>query len=299
MTTARSRHTATLLLDGRVLVAGGRTQVASGRISTASAELYNPSTGAWTGSLSRARDFHAATLLSDGRVLVTGGITVGVNGNGAEKSAEIYNPNTGLWSKADHLANPRFGHTATSLPDGKILVAGGAGAGGDCESVRTTEIYDPVTDTWKPAAPMDSARGFYAALLLQNGRVAVFGGNTLPVATCVPTATAELYNDASNNWTAAASMTFSRTGHTISSLTDGRILVAGGRSFDGSVYGSVAAAEIYNPADGSWSAAPDMNAARAYHTTTLLPDGRILVAGGHANGSFFADQLSTAELYSP
>ncbi len=306
MMSARSRHTATLLSDGRVLVVGGRDQIG---ISIATVELYDPQTGTWsfTGSMTTARSYHAATLLSSGSVLVTGGLNDG-NSPILEKSAEIYDPSTSKWHIVDHMANARYGHTSTLLPDGRVLITGGAGHGGDCISTITAELYDPISSTWKPALPMGIARGFHTAALLIDGKMLVTGGNTIGQAglihtvppNCVAIAqTAELYDPNSGTWTPTDSMAQSRSGQTATVLPDGRVLVAGGRHFDGNIYGAVATIEVYRPSTGTWNATDTMSTARAFHTATLLNDGRVLVCGGHSGASFFTNQLSTAEVYTP
>jgi len=118
LATARYFHTATLLPNGKVLVAGG----AIGYTPLASAELYDPATGTWTAteSLHTARFFHTATLLPNGKVLVAGGA-----GNGYLASAELYDPATETWTATGSLHTARDLHTATLLPNGKVLVAGG------------------------------------------------------------------------------------------------------------------------------------------------------------------------------
>ncbi len=118
LNTARCLHTATLLLDGKVLVAGGR----NGPVYLTSAELYDPATETWsaTGSLGTAREDHTATLLQDGRVLVLGGFGVG----GFFASGEVYDSAFGTWSPAGGLFTARCFHTATLLDNGWVLVAG-------------------------------------------------------------------------------------------------------------------------------------------------------------------------------
>ena len=135
MTSKRGYHTATLLADGRVLIAGGSND----SVFVASAELYDPATGTFTrtGSMAVARAYHTATLLLDGRVLVAGG-----NGNGAAlksflASAELYDPATGKWTKTGSMVHPHFLQTATLLRDGRVLIAGGYG--------DQAELYDPRT----------------------------------------------------------------------------------------------------------------------------------------------------------
>ena len=307
MLTARSRHTATLLADGRVLVVGGRDQSGA---SLAITEVYDPQTGAWssTGSMTTARSYHAANLLSDGRVLVTGGGHEFNSGPVIEKTAEIYDPNIGTWLLTDHMANARFGHRATLLLDGTVLITGGAGRARDCMSIVTAELYDPASATWKPTRPMTTARGFHTMTLLLSGKVLVTGGNTIARQVLIPTVppictaiaeTAELYDPNSDTWAPADSMATPRTGQTATLLADGRVLVVGGRSFDGSIPASMATTEVFSPNSGAWSPAGNMSVARAYHTATLLYDGRVLVCGGHSGPTFNRQQLSTAEFYTP
>src|SRR3990170_776254 len=122
MIEARQGHTATLLRDGKVLVAGGRP---SEGIVLASAELYDPSSGTWTatGNMVTPRDGPTATLLPDGRVLVTGGADNCCEG-GELASAELYDPSRGSWTATAGMAEARLFHTATLLLDGRVLVAG-------------------------------------------------------------------------------------------------------------------------------------------------------------------------------
>jgi hypothetical protein len=277
----RQLHTATLLPDGRVLVAGGL-----GAFYLSSAELYDPASGAWTptGSMAAARGYHTATLLHDGRVLVVGG-----SGSGAAfSSAELYDPASGAWTPTGSMAAARRLHTATLLPDGRVLVAGGtAGA----SPIASAELYDPRSGAWTTTGSMAIAREAHTATLLPDGRVLVAGGYG-PVGV---RSSAEIYSPASGAWTTTGSMAEFRCDHTATLLPDGRVLVAGG--YNGGT-GFFSSAELYDPAAGAWTPTGSMAAARELHTATLLPDGRVLVAGGSAGGGP-ASPLSSAELYDP
>ena len=138
MTYRRILHTATLLDNGKVLVAGGLNN--RGR-DIASAELYDPDTGTWTttGHMGRARDEHTATLLDNGQVLVAGG--GGVFGVRARAGCELYDPATGTWTTTAGMLQARVTHTATLLNDGKVLAAGGTG---QRHNLASAELYDPV-----------------------------------------------------------------------------------------------------------------------------------------------------------
>jgi N-acetylneuraminic acid mutarotase len=172
LTTARHYHTATLLLNGKVLVTGG-SNANNNYLGTS--ELYDPSTGAWTatGSLAAPRELHTATLLPDGRVLVAGG-NDDANGQGIFlSSVEIYNPATGTWTAGPSLGTAREGHSATLMPDGRVLVVAGAGNGNTY--LTDAELFDPSIGKWT-AAGSNSPRLRHTATLLPNGRVLAVGG---------------------------------------------------------------------------------------------------------------------------
>jgi hypothetical protein len=282
--------TATLLADGRVLVAGGTT--GEGTLSGI-AQVYDPGTGAWTatGSLLEARAGHTATLLDDGRVLVAGGGTDRIG----DSSAEVYDPASGTWSATGGMAGFRQSHVAVLLPDGTVLVAGGDNVpGGDCPvPLASAELYDPEAGTWRTTGSMVETRIGMSATMLSNGTVLVAGG--YGVLDCVPVghASAELYDPDAGAWTATGDLIEGRSGHAATLLSDGSVLVAGGSAFG---TGQLASAELYDPATGSWSATGGMNNA-LFRPLTLLPDGTVLAAGG---GDLSGENLSaSAELYDP
>jgi hypothetical protein len=144
LNTVRFIHTATLLQNGMVLVAGGFNSTGS----SASAELYDPARGTWTatGSLNTARYYHTATLLQNGMVLVAGGS----DGTGSSASAELYDPTTGVWTATGNLNVGRNVHSATLLQNGMVLVAGGVhvAEGHPKRILASAELYDPASGTW-------------------------------------------------------------------------------------------------------------------------------------------------------
>jgi N-acetylneuraminic acid mutarotase len=279
----RAKHVAVRLLDGTVLVAGG--QLANGP-PTASAEIYHPSSDTWTSTepMSVARLNFTATVLLDGRVLVTGGVGGDGRGVAVEKSAEIYDPLVGQWESAGKMANRRFSHAAVRLADGRVLVVGGAGGGEDCPYTKTAEVYAPSANEWQAADRMATPRGLPALALLPNGSVLAAGGLTQP-ASCNAehgfnqTETAELYNALNDRWSPTSSLGTARRVFGFEQLADGRVLVAGGRNASGNA-GILASAELYDPGDGTWSAAGSLSGPRVGVVLTTLTDGRVLASGG-------------------
>jgi N-acetylneuraminic acid mutarotase len=182
MNTRRIAHTATLLSNGTVLVAGGdNANLTINYLS--SAEIYDPTTGQWTGinPMTTARAFHTATLLPNSQVLVTGG---SYKTGGVLSSAEIYDPTTGQWTATNAMSTARFYHTATSLANGQVLVAGGNGPPGPNSVLSTAELYNPAAGTWTATSnSMTTARYLHTATALPNGQVLVAGGYNSKIGT--------------------------------------------------------------------------------------------------------------------
>ena len=290
MTEARTLHTATLLLNGKVLVAGGKIGPKEDR-SAASAELYDPGTGTWsaTGSMHGAREGQTATLLQDGTVLVAGGSSSG--GGYASATAELYDPGKGTWTATADEFVAGNGHTATLLSDGKVLVVGGD------EGPQRAELYDPGRGTWTATGLLATRRVGHTATLLPDGRVLVVGGG--PFVLKDGASSAELYDPNSGTWTATGNLGQLREEHTATLLHDGTVLVTGcGENYNGR--NPTAKAELYDPTSGSWTPVGDMleNHGRGC-STTLMADGRVLVAGGSNDTGVSASALAEAELYDP
>lgn len=257
-------HTATVLKNGNVLVAGGL-----GVLGTSAAELYDPAANRWnpTGVLSQLRYQHMAALLADGRVLVAGGWSE--NYGPKRNTAELYDPQKGTWAPTGSLVpgSAPIDGTATTLPSGKVLLAGGESgpgasvSGGD----RTAQLYDPGTGTWSPTGPMNVGRSQHTATLLPNGMVLVVGGNrTIAIRGAEPpnNITAELYDPNAGTWAPTEPMRASRFGHTATLLHDGpesrcgsncgKVLVTGGRSLSGpTAVETPNQADLFEPAPGA------------------------------------------------
>ncbi|MEW5991129.1 MAG: kelch repeat-containing protein [Chloroflexota bacterium] len=320
----RSDHTATLLADGRVLVAGGRDR----SVVLASAELYDPLTETWrkTGLMSSGRADHDATLLADGRVLV-------VDGSGA---AVLFDPVTEQWTVTSSLATGRAAFAIVSLIDGRALVIGGWIS--DASSLPegpsgSAELYDSASGAWSPVGPMTVSRAEHSATRLADGRILVVGGWGRSSSANDPRpalASAEIFDPATNTWTNVSSMRDARSGHGAVLEVAGTVVVVGGRP-------EAVTAERFDPMTGTWSQAAPVElllgptALRARDdglvfvdglgavakldpgdaagrvvgntehgfgaTATRLADGRILVVGGSRYGR--ADPLADVHLFDP
>jgi N-acetylneuraminic acid mutarotase len=298
MSTARTDATATLLQNGDVLVAGGCCEAGHPSAGLTSAEIYDPASDIWspTGSLNVGRAGATATLLQNGDVLVAGGACNG-QGYGCDtgsflvnlKSAELYDPSTGVWTLTGSMSAGREFQTATLLENGEVLVTGGFNSCDDdfCTDLRGAQLFDPVTGTWLPTAPMNVPREQQTATLLTNGDVLVAGGLNQGGGSGFAStyASAEIYNPIFSRWTAVAPMNQPRYGQTATLLQGGWVLVTGGGS---------ATSEVYEPGLDVWVPTGSLSTPRTDQTATLLSDGDVLVAGGTGPDQ---EPLSTAEVF--
>jgi hypothetical protein len=188
---------------------------------------------------------------------------------------------TSCWSFTGSMVMPRRFHTATLLPSGKVLVAGGEAGS---MSFASAELYDPASGTWSPTGSMVTPRRFHTATLLPSGKVLVVGGKG---ASAQALSSAELYDPATGTWSPTGSMAAPHSFHTATLLSSGKVLVSGGGDLG---------EELYDPTAGTWSPAGRMASFRTLHTATLLPSGKVLVSGGLSEDF---ETVNTAELYDP
>jgi hypothetical protein len=289
MITARDGHTATLLQDGRVLVAGGVGNCKGTTCDAlASAELFDPTTGKFspTGSMTTGRASQTATLLQDGRVLVVGGEHYASSTLNALASAEIYDPKTGKFSPAGSMKTARFAHTETLLPDGHVLITGGFDA--SFTALSSAELFDPASGTFSKTGSMTTGRDGHTATLLGNGLVLIAGGAAV--------ASAELYDPFNGAFTTTGSMHVVRADPTATLLSDGRVLLVGGQNNCTSTgCDSIDSAEVYVPTTESFTLTGSMSVPRWGHVASLLSDGRVLVAAGASGQTYY----TSAEVWDP
>lgn len=270
---ARSRHSATLLADGRVLIAGG---------GTTTAELYDPVTGLFTatGTMTATRNGHAAARLGDGKVLILGGIDAVADASGA---TELYDPSTGLFTASTALLGGGYGVTALVLADGRVLVPGGSDMGDLGNYVQTpSETFDSTGGTVTVTGALPANVGFrgYLATVLSDGRVLVAGGYIGDL----PQKPAAIFDPTANTYAATGSTAASRY-----EGNDGIVTLANGKAL---VLGKTD--ELFDPATGTFSATGGLAVVGNQFTATLLSDGTVLVVGGYSNS---AGTITTAQIY--
>ena len=297
---ARGLHTATLLPNNKVLVAYGSNSSsytdAAGYVGLTSIEVYDPGKGTFTeivGDSGLGIFGHTATLLQNGQVLLAGGFVNSVWDYGpstSDNGAGLYDSATGVFSGTGNMTAGRGGHTATLLANGKVLIAGGADQDPTGTGLASAELYDPSTGIFTETGSMSAGRFLHSATPLQNGKVLIVGGAL--TSTSDPVATAEIYDPTTGNFTMTGPMKTAREQHTATLLANGRVLIVGGATGGGGGLQPTATVEVYDPGTGTFSVTGSMAEARNLHTATLLPSGKVLVAGGGVENS-------TAELYDP
>jgi len=264
MNYARKAHTATLLNDGKVLVAGG---------SSGPAELYDPTTNKFTvtGYMSSFHQYHTATLLADGRVLILGGNDESYD---IVASTELYDPVTGTFSNAGNMSVPRAGHTATLLSDGTVYIAGGISDWADGPALASIERYDPRTGAFVPIGNLKVTRFFHSATLLPTDRILFVGGENAT----------GLIRKAEASWLYwwAGTTKLPRSLHTATLLNNGQVLITQGYPC------SSKAAELWVPAKMNFILAKPTAQCAERQTTNLLPDGTV-----------FVTEVRLAEVYNP
>lgn len=319
-----ANHTATLLGDGTILVAGGNSQaIAPGAPALTAASLYQPTQNGWFSLPSMATDraYHGAALLQNlTSVLVAGGYSgttailsfnlgpqcglqgplgqTGPSTGFGTKAAELFDENMFSWTPAASMNSARAEFTLVRLPNGQILAPAGDW------SAQTAEIYDPPSNTWSYTASMNGGRVGAATTLLPDGRVFVAGGNfgynIAGILAINCPADAEVYDPNANTWSGTGGLSWNPYHATASivDVADGsyRVLVAGGFNGNDGNLGIVATAVLWNPSTNNFSTAASMHSARAFHTATHLPNGQILVTGGVDNTG---TPLNSAEIYDP
>jgi Kelch motif/Galactose oxidase, central domain len=279
----RGGHTATRLLDGRVLVAGGFTS--QGTPALSSTEIYDPANDTWTpgAPMSIGRAQPAAVLLKSGKVLVVGGGQTGVSGTGTQAAgtlAEIYDPSRDAWSPAGNMTYGRAAYpTATLLADGRVLVVGGRALINSPDlAVEKSEIYDPFNNRWSAVQPNNrtGARQDQSATLLSNGDVIIAGGAPNPDASV---SYSDLFAPKTNSWISVPNMHNARCGQGAVLLPTGNAMVIGGGCGWADQSSGV---EEFNWSTNTWTPVASLSVPRGRIQAVVLADGTVLALGGLA-----------------
>lgn len=287
MPSGHSEHTATLLANGKVLIAGGWLPTSS------AAAIYDPATGTFAraDNMTIPRVGHTATRLPSGKVLIAGGSTFAPPylDPMPVTSAELYDPTTGTFTATGSMNDARWLHTATLLPSGKVLITGGGWGAGPGYAGRinlSAELYDPGSGTFSRTGNMSITRWWHAAALLSNGKVLITGGVNL-------TWPADLYDPAKGTF-AATNPEPPITQHTATVLPDGQVLLVGATS----LFDLTPTTQVYDPASATFGTISGPAGAGANHSATLLPNGEVLlVSGTGSNGASLYDPVSKSFLF--
>jgi N-acetylneuraminic acid mutarotase len=299
MTVGRFGHTAALLPDGTVLLSGGATTASGVGIAGSSAEIYDPVANtftALTAKMKNSRVFFAAVSLPSGQVLLAGGSVY--TSQDPRASAELYDPVAKTFTLITAaMTKARWGLAAALLPNGQVLLTGGTAANGYI--INSPEVYDPVTQSFTALSEaMRTDRRHHAATLLPSGELLLTGGQSNQQDFLD---SAEVFNYVTQTFRALpATMTLDRMGQTATLLPNGLVLITGG---DDQNLNVVDTAEVYEAvapiAKRFASLSATMTTSRAFHTSTLLPNGQVLLTGGVDWNDGGGTALDTAEVYDP
>jgi hypothetical protein len=276
MLVGRRGHTATLLTDGTVLVAGGHRNAGpddpgNGEVPAKSAERFDPATGKFqaTGDMATARIGHTATRLADGKVLIAGG----THGNSILRSTEIYDPKSGTFAAGPDMTAPRSDFTATLLGDGRVLMTGGTKNANTLEVQASAELFDPATGKFTATGSMSVARVQHSAALLKDGRVLVVGGASKK---------SETFDPQTGKFSPAGELLEPILGLLATALPDGRVLVVPTWN------GAQEKPEVFDPTTNQYSLKSSLGVFG--EKAVALQDGRVFLVG---------DRPSQAIVYDP
>lgn len=277
---ARAAHSATRLLDGKVVIIGGMER---NGVFYDEAEVFDPTKNTFTklpNKMIKKRVSHSATLLKDGRVLIVGGWS---NRKTPENTVEIYDPKTRKFTSIENTKFRRSGHSSTLLENGKVLIAGGNDGS---SNLSEAELFDPDTNSFSSIGNMQSPRKLHVATKLEDGRVLFTGGERKRGEIV---SDAEIFDPKRERFsTVSSSMNDIRYKHDAVLLSDGNVLIFGG-SDERDTRGKLKSAEIFDPEKETFTPTGEMNFARfkIRQTATLLKSGKVLIAGGNEEAEIF------------
>gem|GEM_PF-1251038 len=296
MSSQRRNHASITMPNGLTLITGGRNDATPSGLSTVA--IYNPANNSWTNgaSLSTQRFRHSMTTAPNGRIIITGGLNTSGSPavNNYLSSVEIYSPSGDNYYQGSNLPEGRRGHFTAVLPNGNVLVAGGAT--GDNTISTTTKEYntgDQRSNTFTATGSLTTARAYHTATLLNSGKFLIAGGyagGSDYFAGC------ELYDPSTGTWSSTGSLTLGRRDHEAVLLPTGKVLLTGGYNPGGGTAIKVNS-ELFNPTTGTWGAATSMNTKRQQFGLVWSPlVGKAIAIGGDEGKSTMSE---TVESYDP
>lgn len=287
------------LADGRALLTGGAAGENVGWSSYSSTYVFDPGSRRWSrsGLMNTARTGTAAAVLLDGRVLVAGGLYLDRASPDVGRvldGAEVWDPRSGAWSRTGHLAKRRWGASAVTLADGRVLIVGGVESRETAPAEHASaEVYDPATDRWGWAGRLAAARSGFALVALPDGGALVAGGfGGVGTGSMARLSTVERFDPASDTWSPAADLLAPVAGASAILLANGHVLLAGGSVRDAElidvqantfVSGLTADAMLFVPETGTWTNVIAMPGPRAGASAVLLADGSAVFVGGSSS----------------
>jgi WD40 repeat protein len=277
----RAAHTATLLPNGKVLIAGGCISNGCENNVTSSAELFDPNNQIFSpiANMMISRVGHQAVPLKSGLVLILGGWT----GQNTTAKAEIFDSVTEKFVTIGNMLEARDGFTATRLNDGRVLIAGGYY--GAIQRLDSAEIFDPATNQFTTVGSMGSPRMAHSAALLSDGRVLIVGGSKSRGAVV---SSAEVFDPYNNSFSVLSNMNSPRHKQAAVTLKDGRVLIVGGADSN-DFTGQYASTEIFSPKTNRFVSSSSMNAARFKISDSVLQleNAQVLIAGSDRQAEVF------------
>lgn len=283
--TPRVNHTATLLSNGRVVIASGETGSTSVVTAISSVEIYDPTSRSFDneGTMIMPRSNQTATLLANGTILFAGGQDELGN---ALSSAEIYDPATSTSVLTGPMTTPRISASAVALDDGRVLIAGGSNGSDPLGSV---DIFDPSSGTFSSMGSVSKVSGALTATRMLDGRILLAGGDASSGSSYI----ADVFDPLAGGVVSSAPMAISHGNATSCLLSDGTVMVVGGLDDSKQVNST---AEIYNPTNDSFESPIQLLDGRAFNSTTVLPNGSVLLAGGVDS---YGNAIASVERFSP
>ncbi len=307
MPTARSLFS-TAVVDGKIYVIGGEVDKI-GEMSIAKVERYDPKTDTWEpkADMPTAR-VNVTTAVVNEKIYVIGGAKKHKIKKGEDFSyrltelstVEMYDPVTDTWTQKSDMPTPRS--TRTCVLAGKIYAIGGSAIGllvreREPWRLKTVEVYDPATDTWRKSQSLLHARDGLTTTVV-DGKIYAIGGTGWPQIPAHPgpfLASVEVFNPKTHRWGPTAKMPAPKSGHTASAM-NGKIYIIGGGFRGNGPFMYLSTIEIYDPQTDKWTQVPDMPVGKFGHAAEVI-NGKIYILGGLRAGH--KGPLLTVEVYEP